>query len=89
MTGYSPQYLMFGHRPRLPVDFYFPNLRSTEVPKRGTSTKHVDEYIATVWDCLKATLQEAQAQSMAEVQRQKWYYYQKIGTIVWSLAISS
>ena len=27
---------------------------------RGTSTKHVDEYVATVHDQLKATLQEAQ-----------------------------
>ena len=30
---------------------------------------------------MKATLQEAQAQSMAEAQRQKWYYDQKIGTV--------
>ena len=29
---YSPHYLMFGHRPRLPVDFYFPASRSAEVP---------------------------------------------------------
>ena len=42
---------------------------------------HVDEYIATVQDCLRATLQEAQAQSMAEAQRQKHYYDQKIGAI--------
>ena len=59
VMGYSPPYLMFGHRPRLPVNFYFPTLRSTEVPKWGTSAKHVDEYIATVWDCLRATLQES------------------------------
>ena len=48
VMGYSPDYLMFGHRPRLPVRFYFPTLRSTEVPKRSTSAKHVDKYIATV-----------------------------------------
>ena len=55
VMGYIPHYLMFGWRPRIPVDFSFPTLRSTEVPKRGTSAKHVDEYIATVWDHLKAT----------------------------------
>ena len=79
--GYSPHYIMFGHRPRLPVDFYFPTLRSTEVPGWGTSTWHVDKYITTVWDQLRAALQEAQAQSTAEAQRQKWYYNQKIGAI--------
>ena len=81
LMGYSPHYLMFGHRPRLPVDFYFPTLRSAEVPKCGASAKCVDKYVATVQDRLRAALQEAQAQSMAEAQRQKWYYNQKIGTI--------
>ena len=81
MMGYSSHYLMFGHRPRLPVDFYFPTSRSTEDPRRGASAKHVNEYIATVQDRLRAALQEAQTQSMAEDQRHKWYYNQKIGAI--------
>ena len=78
---YSSHYLMFGCRPRLPVNFYFPTLRRAEEPRRGTSTMHVDEYIATVWDQLRATLQEAQIHSTAEAQIHKWYYDQKIGTI--------
>ena len=57
MTGYSPHYLMLGCRLRLPVKFYFPTFRSTEVPRRGASTKHVDNYVATVWDQLRAALQ--------------------------------
>ena len=35
---------------------------------RGTSTKHVDEYMAAVCDQLRAALWEAQAQSTAEAQ---------------------
>ena len=64
--------------PRLPVDFYFPTLRSAEVPKCGASAKHVDECVVTVQDQLGATLQEAQAQaqSTAEAWRQKQYYDQ-------------
>ena len=81
MKGYSPHYLMFGHRPRLPVNFYFSTLRGTEGPRRHTSTKHVGEYVATVRDHLKTALQEAQTQSVAEAQRQKWYSNQKIGAI--------
>ena len=69
------------HRPRLPVIFYFLILRSAEGPRRGTSTKCVNEYVATVRDHLRTTLQEAQGQSAAEVHRQKWYYDLKIGAI--------
>ena len=32
VTGYRQHYLMPGHRPKLPVDFYFPTLSSTEWP---------------------------------------------------------
>ena len=48
MTRYSPHYLMFECRPRLPGNFYFPTFRSAEAPMRGASAKHVDEYMATV-----------------------------------------
>ena len=68
VTGYSPHYLMFKCRPQLPVNFYFPTFRSTEVPMRGASAKHVDKCVATVHDQLMATLWEAQAQSTAEAQ---------------------
>ena len=50
MTGYSLHYLMFGQRPRLPVNFYFPTFRSAEVLTREASAKCVDEYVATVHD---------------------------------------
>ena len=48
---------------------------------REASAKCVDQYVATVHDQLRAALQEAQAQSMAEVQQQEQYYDQKIGTM--------
>ena len=48
---------------------------------REASATCVDEYMATVHDWMRATLQEAQAQSMAEVQWQKWYYDQRIGAM--------
>ena len=60
VTGYCPHYLMFGWRPRVPVNFYFPTFRSAEAATGEASTKCVDEYIASVWNQLKTTLQEAQ-----------------------------
>ena len=41
----------------------------------------MNEYIATVWEQLRATFKEAQTQSAAEAQRQKWYYNWKIGAV--------
>ena len=77
----SPHYLMFGHRPRLLVEFYFPTFRSAEVSMRCTSAKCVAKYVATVCDWLRAALWEAQAQSMAEAQQHIWYYDWKIGAV--------
>ena len=81
VTGYSLHYLMFGWRHRLLGNFYFPTIGSTEAPMREASSKHVDEYIASVWDRLRTTLWEAQNKSALEVHWQKWYYDQKIGAV--------
>ena len=81
VTGYSPHYLMYGCRPRLQVDFFFPTVGSNEAPMREASAKCVDKYVASVWDRLRTALQEAQAQSMVEACRQKQYYDRKIGTV--------
>ena len=48
VTRYSPHYLMFGQRPRLPVNFYFPAVSSSEAPMRDPTAKHVDEYVASI-----------------------------------------
>ena len=72
---------MFGQTPRLLVNFYFPTIGSAEAPTREASAKHLDEYIASVWDRLRTALQETQTQSTAEVQQQKRYYYKKIGAM--------
>ena len=66
VTRYSPHYLMFGHRPRLLVNFVFPTVGSNEAPTRDASTRYVDVYVASVQDRLRTALQEVQAQSTAE-----------------------
>ena len=81
VTRYSPHYLMFGWWPRLLVDFYFPTIGSSEAPMREASAKHVDEYIASVWERLRTALLEVQAQSTAEACQQKWFYNRKIGAV--------
>ena len=66
VTGYSPHYLMFEQWPRLPVDFVFPTVGSSEAPTREASTRKVDTYVASVRDQLRSALWEAQAQLTAE-----------------------
>ena len=75
ITGYSPHYLMFGHRPCLPINFYFPTIRSTE--------KHQcdDHYIADLHKWLWEAFKEVQAQSTSETERQKQYYDQKVNAV--------
>ena len=54
ITGYSLHYLMFGHWPCLPVDFYFPPIRGMR--------KHqcVGHYIANLCEWLWEAFKEAQ-----------------------------
>ena len=72
---------MFGCRPSLPVNFVFPTVGSNKAPMREASTKHVGVYVTSVWDRLRTTLWEAQAQLMAKACGQKWYYDRKIGAV--------
>ena len=65
---------MFGRWPRLPVNFVFPTIGSSEAPMRETSARKVDTYVASVRDQLSSTLREVQAQSTAEACQQKQYY---------------
>ena len=81
VTRYSPNYLMFGWQPRLPVDFVFPTIGSNEAPMREASARSVDVYVASVRDRLRSTPQEVQAQSTTEAHQQKWYCDRKIGTV--------
>ena len=81
VTRYSPHYLMFGHRPRLPVNFVFPTIGSNEAPTREASAKYVDVYLALVQYRLRTILWEVQAQSMAKACQQKRYYDRKIGAV--------
>ena len=48
VMGYGLHYLMFGQRPTLSVNFYFPTIGSSEAPMREASAKCVDEYVASI-----------------------------------------
>ena len=68
ITGYSPYFLMFGRRPRLPVDLLFPTVRW------GENTRTTDEYAMSFYDKLKLALASARDTAILEAQRQKWHY---------------
>ena len=72
---------MLGWQSGLLVNFVFPSIGSNETPTREACVKHVDKYVASVWDRLRTAPWEAQAQSMAEACWQKWYYDRKIGAV--------
>ena len=74
-TGYSPYYLMFGRRPRLPIDLLFP-MRRTQM-----LTHTIDEYVASLYDCLRKSLVIVQDCAIKEAQRQKRLYNHKVGAI--------
>ena len=75
VTGYSPYYLMFGRRPRLPIDLLFP-MRQTQM-----LTRTIDEYVASLYDRLRESLAIAQDCAIKEAQRQKRLYDRKVGAV--------
>ena len=75
VTGYSPYYLMFGRRPRLPIDLLFPTCRTQML------TRTIDEYVASLYDCLRDSLAIARDCAIKEAQRQKRLYDCKVGAV--------
>ena len=75
VTGYSPYYLMFGCRPRLPIDLLFPMRRMQML------TRTIDKYVASLYDRLRESLAIAQDCAVKKAQRQKWLYDHKVGAV--------
>ena len=75
VMGYSPQYLMFGGWPCLPVDFFFPSIGA------NTSCCQVPTYVEEVLACFKEAYTEAQHQSNSEADRQKCNYDRATSTV--------
>ena len=71
ITGYLPYFLMFGRRPRLPVDLLFPTIRQNE------NSQTTDEYVTSLYDKLKSALASARDTVILEAQRQKRLYDRK------------
>ena len=75
VTGYSLYYLMFGRRPRLPIDLLFPMCQMQIL------THTIDEYVASLYNRLWESLSIAQDCAVKEAQRQKRLYNRKVGAV--------
>ena len=75
VTGYSPYYLLFGRRPRIPVDYLFPTLRDSP-----HQTK-MEVSIAVMQKRLKEAFTVARYLTSEEVARQCRYYDHKAGAV--------
>ena len=75
ITGYSPYFLMFGHRPRLQVDLLFPTVRWDE------NSWTTDKYVTSLYDKLKSALASVRDAALLEAQRKKRLYDRKAGAV--------
>ena len=75
VTGYSPYYLLFGRRPRIPVDYLFPTLRDSP-----HQTK-MEVSVAAMQKRLKEAFTVARCLTSEEVAKQCRYYDRKAGAV--------
>ena len=75
VTGYSPYFLMFGQRLRLPVDLLFPTVNNREW------TRTIDEYVKALYERLRECLKLAQESATKEANRQKWLYDRRVRAV--------
>ena len=75
VTGYSPYYLLFGRRPRIPVDYLFPTLHDSP-----HQTK-MEVSVAAMQKRLKEAFTVARHLTSEEVVRQCRYYDRKAGAV--------
>ena len=75
VTGYSPYYLLFGRRPRIPVDYLFPTLRDSP-----HQTK-MEVSVVAMQKRLKEAFAVARHLTSEEVAKQCRYYDCKAGAV--------
>ena len=75
VTGYSPYYLLFGRRPRIPVDYLFPTLRDS-----SHQTK-MEVSVAAMQRMLKEAFAVARRLTSEDAAKQCHYYDHKVGAV--------
>ena len=75
VTGYSPYYLLFGRRSRIPVDYLFPTLRDSP-----HQTK-MEVSVAAMQKRLKEAFAVARRLTSEEAAKQRRYYDRKAGAV--------
>ena len=75
VTGYSPYYLLFGRRPRIPVDYLFPTLHDS--PHQAK----MEVSVVAMQKRLKEAFTVARCLTSEEVARQCRYYDCKAGAV--------
>ena len=75
VTGYSPYFLLFGRRPRIPVDYQFPTIR--DLPHKAK----LEESVTDLQKRLKEAFEMARHLTSEEAVKQQCYYDRKAGAV--------
>ena len=75
VMGYSPHFLLFGRRPRIPVDYQFPTIQDL------SHTTKLKRSVAEVQKRLKTAFEVARQLTSEEAVRQQHYYNHNAGAV--------